>query len=65
MYYEMEFSKNEGNIKGTWKIINSNIKKQVKSKKVIIKEDDSLVDHKDVPYKFNDNFINIHNKLIK
>ena len=29
-YYETEFLKHEGDIKGTWKIINSSVKKQIK-----------------------------------
>ena len=63
-YYEEEFSKNTGDIRGTWKVINSNIKNKVKSKNVVIKENDTILDQKDVPYKFNNFFTSIPNKLV-
>ena len=56
--------KNYGDIRGTWKIINKNIKNQVRSKKVVIKTNGVILDQKDVPYKFIDYFINIPYKLV-
>ena len=56
--------KNEGDIRGTWKIINKNIKNQVKSKQVVIKKNGVILDQKEVPYKFIDYFINIPYKLV-
>ena len=64
-YYENEFFLNTGNIRGTWQIINNNIKKQVKSKNIVISENETIVDHKDIPYKFNDYFTGIANKLVE
>ena len=63
-YYASEFTKNKGDIRGTWKIINKNIKNQVRSKKVVIKTNGVILDQKDVPYKFIDYFINIPYKLV-
>ena len=44
-----QFSKSKGDVKGTWKIINKNIKNQVSYKKVIIKENGILLDQKRCP----------------
>ena len=63
-YYDTEFTKNSGNIKGTWKIINKNIKNQFKSKKLIIKENDIILNDKDVPSKFIEYFTNIPHSLV-
>ena len=63
-YYASEFTKNEGDIRGTWKIINKNIKNQVRSKQVVIKKNGVILDQKEVPYKFIDYFINIPYKLV-
>ena len=51
-YYNSEFSKNKGDIRGTWKIINKNIKKEAKSHKLVIKDNDIVINQKDIPYKF-------------
>ena len=63
-YYNNEFSKNKGDIRGTWKIINKNIKKEVKSHKVVIKDNGIVVNQKDIPYKFLNYFINIPLQLL-
>ena len=63
-YFNNEFSKNKGDIRGTWKIINKNIKKEVKSHKVVIKENGIVVNQKDLPYKFINYFINIPLQLM-
>ena len=64
MYYTTEFSKNKGDIRGTWKIINNNIKKEVKSHKVVIKDNDNIVNQEDIPCKFLNYFISIPLQLI-
>ena len=63
-YYANEFSKNNGDIRGTWKVINNNIKNKVRSQKIHIMENDTTLDHKDVPYRFINYFINIPHKLV-
>ena len=63
-YYESEFQKTEGDIKGTWKLINNSIKKQFKCKKISISDDDGIINSTDVPHKFNNYFTNIANELV-
>ncbi|CAL4115926.1 unnamed protein product [Meganyctiphanes norvegica] len=62
-YYANEFSKNKGNIKGTWEVINKNIKNKTKFNNVVIKENDHILDQKDLPYKFINYFSEIPQKL--
>jgi len=56
--------KNEGDIKGTWKIINSSVKKQIKFKKITISDNEGNVNLADIPDKFNNYFANIANELV-
>ena len=63
-YYDNEFTKSKGDIRGTWKIINNNTKKKVRSQKVVIMENDVILEHKDVPFRFIDYFSNIPHKLV-
>ena len=63
-YYTNEFSKNNGDIRGTWKVINNNIKNKVRSQKIIIMENDNTLGHKDVPHRFINYFTNIPHKLV-
>ena len=63
MYYN-EFSKNKGDIRGTWKIINKNIKNKAKSHKLVIKDNDITINQKDIPFKFLNYFINIPLQLM-
>ena len=65
IYYENEFSKNKGDIKGTWKTINKNIKNQVSSHKVILKENGAIVDKNDTPFRFKNHFANIPFEIIR
>ena len=62
-YFSSEFSDNKGNIKGTWDVINKSIKINTKFKKLVIKENDKILDQKDLPYKFINYFSNIAHKL--
>ena len=64
-YYEGQFSKSIGDVKGTWKIINKNIKNQASSKKLIIKENGVILDQKDIPSRFMNYFANIPFETIR
>ena len=64
-YYADEFTKSKGDIRGTWKIINNNIKKNVRSQNVVIMENDVILEHKDIPFRFIDYFANIPHKLVE
>ena len=64
IYSNNEFYKNKGDIKGTWAVINRNIKSKTKSRNVIIKENDVIVSQKDVPNKFINYFTSIPLKLV-
>ena len=63
-YFANEFSKKEGDIKGTWQVINKSIKNRSKNKNVVIKENGHIVNKKDLPNKFIDYFISIPHNLI-
>ena len=63
-YYANEFSKKEGDIKGTWQVINKSIKNRTKNKNVVIKENGHTVNKKDLPNKFIEYFISIPYNLI-
>ena len=64
IYFNNEFYKNKGDIKGTWEVINRNIKRKAKSSNVIIKENDVIVNQKDVPNKFINYFTDIPLKVV-
>ena len=64
LYFNNEFNKNQGDIKGTWKVINKNIKCKAKSSKIMIKENNSIISQKDVPNKFISYFTEVPLKLI-
>ena len=63
-YYNQEFENSKGSIKKTWDIINSSIKKRKISNKVILYDNESLVNTEDIPDKFIDYLTNIPNQLI-
>ena len=63
-YYANEFSKKQGNIKGTWEVINKSIKNRTKSKNIVIKENGHVVGKKDLPNKFIEYFVSIPHKLV-
>ena len=63
-YYDNVFHNNQGDIKGTWKIIYKKLKNKVNSKSLILKENDTLINKADIPFKFIDYFINIPHKLV-
>ena len=63
-YFASEFHKNQGKIKGTWKIINNNIKSKARFQNIIIKENNITVSQKALPNKFIKYFTDIPLKLI-
>ena len=63
-YFEDKFNMCKGNIKETWNIINTTIKKQKLSNKIDICENDKVVDNKDVPHKFIYYYSNIANSIV-
>ena len=63
-YFNSEFTKYDGNIKKTWEIINSNIKKTYRNKTISLKDNDNLIKLDDVPNKFIDYFSNIASNLV-
>ena len=62
-YYKSEFLKCNGNSKKTWSIINSNIKKTVKSTDVKLKENENMVEASKVPNKLINYFTTVVNDL--
>ena len=63
-YYSNKFRENEGNIKETWRTINSTIKPNSKqNNKIKLKENINPIDNKDVPNKLKDFFTGIAEKL--
>ena len=58
-HYENEFSNKQGDIKGTWQIINKNIKNQVRSHEIIIQDDGVRLDKKNVSCRFMSYFAKI------
>ena len=63
-YFEDKFNMCKGNIKKTWNIINSTIKKQKTSKKVVICDNDNIINNEDVPHKFINYYSNIANTIV-
>ena len=63
-YFQAEFAKCHSNGRKTWKIINSNINKNTKSKNVSLKENDNLITKEHVSGKFIEFFSNIPNQLV-
>ena len=63
-YFEDKFNMCKGNIKKTWKIINSTIKKHKTSKKVVICDNDNVINNEDVPHKFINYYSNIANTIV-
>ena len=63
-YFQLEFRKSEGNIKKTWKIINSNIRKTLRNKNINLKENENEINTAAVPNKFSDYFSNIADQLV-
>ena len=63
-YFEDKFNMCKGNIKKTWNIINSTIKKQKTSKKVVICDNDNVINNEDVPHKFINYYSNIANTIV-
>ena len=63
-YFANEFSKKEGDIKGTWQVINKSIKNRTKNKNIVIKENGHTVNKKDLPNKFIKYFISIPYSLV-
>ena len=45
-YFANEFSKKQGDIKGTWQVINKSIKNRTKNKNIIIKDNGHIVNKK-------------------
>ena len=64
LYYNQEFAKNNGNIKKTWDTINSSIKKKNIQNNVVLCENESMVEKKDIPNKFIDYLSNIPQQLV-
>ena len=63
-YFSNKFRENEGNIKETWRTINSTIKPNSKQNNNIkLKENINPVDNKDVPNKLKEFFTSIAEKL--
>ena len=58
-YYENDFFKKQGDIKGTWKIINKNIKNQVKSHEIIIEDNGLCLNKENVSCRFMSYFAKI------
>ena len=63
-YFEDKFNMCKGNIKKTWNIINSTIKKQKASKKVVICDNDNIINNEDVLHKFINYYSNIANTIV-
>ena len=63
-YFANEFYKNKGYIKGTWEIINKNIKSKARFQNITIKENDVTLSKKTVPNKFINYFTEIPLKLV-
>ena len=63
-YFDSEFYKNNGDIKGTWGIINKYVKSKARSRNVMIKENNVILSQQVVPNKFINYFINIPLKLV-
>lgn len=51
-YFHSEFFKHDGNIKKTWEIINSSIKKSFRAKTINLKENENTIQLNAVPNKF-------------
>ena len=63
-YYSNKFRENEGNIKETWRTINSTIKPNSnQNKNIKLKENISPIDNEDVPNILKDYFTGIAEKL--
>ena len=63
-HFHSEFTKNDGNIKKTWEIINSSIKKTFRNKTIQLKENENNIRSDLVPNKFIDYFSNIASNLV-
>ena len=63
-YFQSEFTKNKGNIKKTWQIINSNIRKSLRTRTINLKENENAVSKDAVPNKFSEYFSNIADQLV-
>ncbi len=63
-YFHSEFFKHDGNIKKTWEIINSSIKKSFRAKTINLKENENTIQLNAVPNKFIDHFSNIASNLV-
>ena len=62
--FHSEFTKHDGNIKKTWEIINSNIRKSLRSNTINLKENENDINIEAVPNKFIEYFANIANQLV-
>ena len=63
-YFANEFSKKEGDIKGTWQVINKSIKNRTKNKNIVVKENEYIVNKKYLPNKFIKYFISVPYSLV-
>ena len=63
-YFEEKFDMCKGNIKETWTIINSTIKKHKVSNRVVICDNDNIINNEDVPHKFIEYYSNIANSIV-
>ena len=63
-HFHSEFNKYDGNIKKTWEIINSNIKKSIRNKTINIKVNENAINLDAVPNKFIEHFTNITTDLV-
>ena len=63
-YFEEKFDMCKGNIKETWTIINSTIKKHKLFNRVVLCDNDNIINNEDVPHKFIDYYSNIANTIV-
>ena len=63
-YFEDKFNRCKGNIKETWNTINSTIKKQKLSNRIVICNNDKVINDEDVPHEFVNYYSNIANTIV-
>ena len=64
-YFKSEFTKYDGNIKKTWEIINSNIRKTFRENTINLKDNENEIKLDEVPNKFIEYFSNIRNSTLR